>query len=374
MPCLRPPTPRGHGRSRRLPEDVRARQLLAADQLQVRVLEARDAVRVGELPARPLGDDPAVVDERDPVAQLLGLFEVVRREQDRRALGVDPLDVVPELEPQLDVDARGRLVEDQQPRPVHQRAREDQPPLHPARQRARAVVALGRERERVEQLGRALAPLAPRHAEVAAVIVERLLEREEPVEVEVLRRQPDRQPRLGVVVDGVVAEHADRARRRLREPRRAVDQRRLAGAVGPEQAEELTRADRQRDALESLRAGLVALVEVRDLQGGHHAALEISDRAPGSSAAARTVASVSGPRHASAPRSQQPPGVSSSASPLQLSPPPPPSAWSAPASPLSVSAPGPPASTSSPAPPLSASSPSSPYAVSAPSPPAIVSL
>ena len=137
----------------------------------------RDAVAVRQLAARPLGDDLAVVDERDPVAQLLGLFEVVRRQQDRRAPRVDPLDVVPQLEPQLDVDAGGRLVEDQQPRAVHQRPREDQPALHAARERPRAVVALGGERERVEQLGGALLALAPRHPEVAAVVVERLLER-----------------------------------------------------------------------------------------------------------------------------------------------------------------------------------------------------
>ena len=70
---------------------------------------------------------------------------------------VDPLDVVPELQPQLDVDAGGRLVEDQQPRPVHQRAGEDQPPLHPAGEGAGAFVALLGQREGLEQL---LGPLA----------------------------------------------------------------------------------------------------------------------------------------------------------------------------------------------------------------------
>ena len=75
--------------------------------------------------------------------------------------------------------------------------------------------------------------------------------------------------RLAVVVHGVVAEDADRAGRRLREPGRAVDQRRLAGAVGPEQAEELALLDLQRDALERLGAGRVALDQVFDLQGVH---------------------------------------------------------------------------------------------------------
>jgi hypothetical protein len=42
------------------------------------------------------------------------------------------------------------------------------------------------------------------------VVVERLLEREEPVEVEVLRREADGDARLLVVVDRVVAEDLDR--------------------------------------------------------------------------------------------------------------------------------------------------------------------
>ena len=162
----------------------------------------------GSFPARR----SAVVDEGDLVAQPLGLFEVVRREQDRRALGVDPLDVLPQLQPQLDVDARGRLVEDQQPRPVHQRPGEDQPPLHAARERARAVVALGGEREGVEQLRGALAALLARHPEVAAVVVERLLDVRNQSRLRSCGASPTASAGLAVVVDRVVAEDADRAR------------------------------------------------------------------------------------------------------------------------------------------------------------------
>jgi hypothetical protein len=98
------------------------------------------------------------------------------------------------------------------------------------------------------------------------VELERLLHGQEEVDVEVLRREADRAARRLVVVDRVVAEDGDLAAGRLREPGRAVDQRGLAGAVGPEQAEELTRLDVERDALERLDAGGVALDEVGDLQ------------------------------------------------------------------------------------------------------------
>ena len=146
-----------HGKLR---PDVRARELLAPDQLEVGVLEARTPYCAASSPLVPAATISPLVDEGDPAAELLGLLEVVRRQQDRRALGVDPLDVVPQLEPQLDVDAGGRLVEDQQAGAMHQRAREDQPALHAARQRARAVIALLGQREGVEQLGDALAALA----------------------------------------------------------------------------------------------------------------------------------------------------------------------------------------------------------------------
>ena len=161
---------------------------------------------------------------------------------------------MPQLQPQLDVDARGRLVEDQQPGAVHQRPREDQPALHAARERARAVVLLVREREGVEQLPRALAGALPRHPEVAAVVVERLLERQEPVEVEVLGREPDREARLLVVVDRVVAEHADSPDVGWASPVAqwiSVD---LPAPFGPEQAEELALLDRERHALQRLGA------------------------------------------------------------------------------------------------------------------------
>ena len=104
------------------------------------------------------------------------------------------------------------------------------------------------ERERLEQLLGALAALALGHPEVAGVVVERLLDGQEPVEVELLRRQPDGLASLAVVADRVVAEDPDRPRRRLREPGRAVDQRRLAGAVRAQQPEELPVLDVEGDA------------------------------------------------------------------------------------------------------------------------------
>ena len=81
-------------------------------------------------------DDVAAVDDGDVAAQVLGLFQVVRGQDDGRALLVDLAQELPHRAADLDVDARGGLVEDQQARLVHQRARDHQPPLHAAGQRS----------------------------------------------------------------------------------------------------------------------------------------------------------------------------------------------------------------------------------------------
>ena len=64
--------------------------------------------------------DPAVVDDADPVG-LLGLLEVVRRQEDGRAVLVaDVAQVVPQAAAADRVEARGGLVEEQHAGPVHQ--------------------------------------------------------------------------------------------------------------------------------------------------------------------------------------------------------------------------------------------------------------
>ncbi len=63
--------------------------------------------------------------------------------------------------------------------------------------------------------------------------VERLLDGEEEVEVDVLGREADRQPRLRTVLDGVVAEDSDRPRGRPGESGRAVDSVDLPAPFGP---------------------------------------------------------------------------------------------------------------------------------------------
>ena len=87
-----------------------------------------------ELGRRPGGDRLPVRHDRDGVAEALGLLDVVRRHQDRDALAAQPVDQRPQLLAHLRVQPDGRLVEQHEPRLVDQRAGDQQPPAHAARE------------------------------------------------------------------------------------------------------------------------------------------------------------------------------------------------------------------------------------------------
>ena len=77
-------------------------------------------------------------------------------------------------------------------RPVHQGAGEDHTTLHAAGEGPGALVVLVGQREGIEQFFDPLPAFLLPHPEVAAVEVEGLGDRQEPVEVDVLGSEPDR--------------------------------------------------------------------------------------------------------------------------------------------------------------------------------------
>src|SRR5215208_6611765 len=85
---------------RRISRDKRVRNGLSvsnmAHHLEVNLLYVPRPVPGFEPRARVLGGDPAVVDERNLLAKLLGLFQVMRRKEDREPGGVH----LPEVPPQ----------------------------------------------------------------------------------------------------------------------------------------------------------------------------------------------------------------------------------------------------------------------------------
>src|SRR5206468_10900208 len=78
-----------------------------------------------QLVRRALGDDVAVVDDPDTVGEDVGLFEVLRgQENSDTVVARQPADLVPERGPALDVEPGRRLVEEQDPRRVDERERQ----------------------------------------------------------------------------------------------------------------------------------------------------------------------------------------------------------------------------------------------------------
>ena len=69
-----------------------------------------------ELVGRALGRDPAVVQQRDPVGELVGLLQVLGGEEDRDAAGHQVADDLPHGAPAARVQPGGRLVQEDQPR------------------------------------------------------------------------------------------------------------------------------------------------------------------------------------------------------------------------------------------------------------------
>ena len=194
-----------------------------------------------------------------------------------------PPDQRPHVAPQVDVDAGGRLVEEQDVRLVGERLGDHRPPLHAARQFDDSRLALLPQREIAQQPldeggigGAAEQPAAERH---------RRCDGGENVERDLLRHEADRSrgprdsrgPRHG--------RRQDPARRHRNRAADDADQRRLAGAVRAEEGEDLALLDGEVDRVEGEKARLVALGDGGDGNYRRHPAPPLVRRARSASLA-----------------------------------------------------------------------------------------
>ena len=172
---------------------------------------------------------------RDLVGEPLGLLDVVGRHQDRRPPRFQRADQRPQLGPDLRVEADGRLVEQDQPRLVDEAAGQQQPPPHPAGElvdRVAAAVAQAGEVERPVDRGADV--LDPVEAGEDREVV---LDGDVDVEVVELGDDAHLRARRLRFAGQLVAEHPQLALVGDRLAGQQPHRRRLAGAVGPEQAE-----------------------------------------------------------------------------------------------------------------------------------------
>ena len=201
-------------------------------------------------------------DDADAVGHLLGFVDVVRGQDDRDAGSLQPAHQRPHVAPQLDVDAGGRLVEEQDARLVRQRLGDQHAALHAARERHDLAVLLVPQREVAQHLldvrrDSARLPNRPRLND------DRRPHRLERVGRELLRHEPDQRARGAVVAHDVVAVDRDPAvAGGLTMPQIDADQRGLARAVRAEQREDLAAADLEVDVLQRVEPRRVGLGEI----------------------------------------------------------------------------------------------------------------
>ncbi len=105
-----------------------------------------------ELGAGPLGHDPAVVDHRDLLGELVGFLQVLGGKQHCGTGRGDLADQLPHLAPAARVHARGGLIEKQQIGSHDQAGPDVQPAAHPARVGAHRTAGRAGQVEGGEQL------------------------------------------------------------------------------------------------------------------------------------------------------------------------------------------------------------------------------
>ncbi len=216
---------------------------------------------------RLAGHDLAPVDDGDGVAELLGFFQVVGGQDDGDAFLVDLAHIVPQLAAQLDVHARGRLVQDQDRRIVHQSLGHHQAAFHAAGQGADIGVGLVREAERGQQFVRAA--LVGGHAVEAGLDLQGLARGEEDVGDDLLRHDPEGRAGVARLMVDVAVPDADRALGLVRHPGDDVDQGRLARAIGAQQAEHRAARHRQIDAAQGGLGRRLLVARIGLLQAPH---------------------------------------------------------------------------------------------------------
>ena len=255
------------------PSSVVAESAPATWRVQVRAPGRRVAVgvhrddRVGpdrllQLLGRAERQDLAPIHDPDAIAQLVGLLHVVRRQHDGLAAGVQARDDLPQADPALRVEAGRRLVEEQDGGVVQQRAGDHQPLREAARERHHGRLCPFGQVEPHEQVVGGGARGGGPHSEEAAVEVQVLPHGQRAVEG--VRLGHDADQLLG---DRRVAHDVDAADERLAGRRDHAGRehargRRLAGAVGSEQAEDLTLADGQVEPVHRRDAARVDLRQV----------------------------------------------------------------------------------------------------------------
>lgn len=186
--------------------------------------------------------DPPLVQDRQPVRQLLGLLQIVRGQHDRGAAVAQLTDQRPGLVPGLGVQPGRGLVQEQHLRVAQQRQGQVQPPPLTAGQLLDPYVLAPLQPHPAKRLGD-----RPRPGGAPGPHPRRLLGRQVGREPALLEHHADPRPDPGPLAERIVPQHPDLPGRRRGQPLQQFQGGGLAGPVGPQQCEQLSPRDREVD-------------------------------------------------------------------------------------------------------------------------------
>src|SRR5436309_14142311 len=204
-----------------------------------------------ELRRRAGGDNAPVVDYGDAVGHAIRFVHVVGGEEHGHALGgPEAAHVGPHLIAALRIEAERRLVEKQYLRRVQQPTGDLEAALHATGERLHQVIAPLPQLEHSEQR---LAPRSSdltRHMVQHAVDIHVLPRRELAVETRILEDDAEPLADVGPMRGDVESVELERARRRMQQGGEHLDGGGLAGAVRPQERENLPGADVEGDVVD----------------------------------------------------------------------------------------------------------------------------
>jgi hypothetical protein len=227
-----------------------------------------------ELVGGALGDQPAVVQQRDLVGELVGLLQVLGGEQDRGSAGHQVADDLPHGAAAARVQAGGRLVQEEDARVADQAHRQVEPAPHAAGVGGGRLPGRLGQVEPVQQLGGAPPAFAPAQVAEVGHQGEVLLAGEQVVHRGELAGDADHLADRVGVPGHVVARDAHLATVGADQGGQDVHGGGLAGAVGAQQRKDRSLGNAQVDAVQHhLVAERLAQPGYRDRRlgwGGRH--------------------------------------------------------------------------------------------------------
>ena len=183
------------------------------------------------------------------------------------SVAVESPDELPQRLPQFDIDTRGRLIEHDHRRLVHQRLCNQDAAFHAAGQLAHIGIGLGAEIEVMQQFVYPLAVVPD--AEVARLKIQRFANSKERVEYQLLRHDAKRAARVTILIHDVKSHYPHAPAGCKIKPGENTDERGFAGAIGSEQTEKLSLPDFQADVSQRLQLA-IAFNDAFDLNRRNH--------------------------------------------------------------------------------------------------------